>query len=115
MSLKVCYLDDEIDLLEMFSDLFSQPGREIITFSDPLEAVTAIQKNVPDIFFVDYRLPGISGEEIARKLDPKIPKVLISGDIHIESDYPFRAVFSKPFDAQQIEALLSQIAQEKRG
>lgn len=39
MALKVYYIDDEPDLLELFADLFSSKEIEIKTFADPLKAV----------------------------------------------------------------------------
>jgi len=109
MSLKIVYLDDEPALLEMFGDLFSSPDREIALYDNPKTAIAAIEADPPDILFIDFRLPGYTGDQIAQLLDPKIPKVLITGDMEVKCAYPFHAVFEKPYTSKlgEIEALLN--------
>jgi DNA-binding NtrC family response regulator len=109
MPLKIYYLDDENDLLEMFSDTFSSANRSISTFSDPNTAMEAVRQNPPDILFIDYRLPNYTGDQIAQELDPKLPKVLITGDMQVNSKYKFLAVFEKPYRTSQIEDLLDKL------
>jgi DNA-binding NtrC family response regulator len=110
MPLKIFYLDDETDLLEMFSDTFSSSERVIATFCDPKTAIAAIRQTPPDILFIDYRLPNYTGDQIAQMLDPKIPKVLISGDMQVKCSYNFVAVFEKPYKASKIEEILAKLA-----
>jgi len=109
MKLKIFYLDDETDLLEMFSDTFSSPDREITTFYDPKTAIGAIRQTPPDILFIDYRLPNYTGDQIAQMLDPKIPKVLITGDMQVKCDYKFLAIFEKPYSAGKVEEILDKL------
>ncbi len=106
MSLKVYYLDDEEGLCENFSDAFSTEKFCVITFTDPAKAVEAAKLNPPDLFFLDYRLPGTTGDQIAQALDPKIPKFLITGDIFIETNYKFMKVFAKPYSDEEILKVL---------
>jgi DNA-binding NtrC family response regulator len=114
MPLKIFYLDDEPALLEMFSDIFSSDNRVITTFSDPKTAIEAIRKTPPDILFIDYRLPTYTGDQIAQMLDPNIPKVLITGDMHIKCSYNFIAIFKKPYKASQIEEILEKLAKNAK-
>lgn len=113
MSLKIYYLDDEKDLLDNFADLFSTPDREIVTFTDPEEAVAAIKASPPDILFIDYRLPGCTGDQVANRLDPSIPKVLITGDMHVNSSYKFYKIFEKPVDLDVLEEFIQKRTWEK--
>lgn len=113
MSLKIYYLDDEPDLLEMFVDLFSAPDRDIITFSDPKTAIETIQKSPPDILFIDFRLPNITGDQIALMLDPKIPKVLITGDMQVKCVYRFDAIFDKPYREAQVEEMITKLTRKE--
>lgn len=104
--LKVYYLDDEPDLLEIFQDTFSDENIQISTFTDPAEALKAIQTAPPDLLFIDYRLPNTTGETFARKIDPSIPKALITGDLSTKAGEMFQALFSKPFRRAQIETFI---------
>ena len=114
MPFKIFYLDDEPALLEMFSDTFSADDRVITTFSDPKTAIEAIRKTPPDILFIDYRLPNYTGDQIAQMLDPKIPKVLITGDMHVKCSYNFVAIFEKPYKASQIEEILEKLVENAK-
>lgn len=113
MSLKICYLDDENDLLEMFVDTFSGDGREIVTYNLPESAIEGIRKNPPDVLFIDYRLPKYTGDQIALMLDPKIPKFLITGDIQVKSNYNFEAILEKPYKIEVIEGYLKSFSDKK--
>lgn len=106
MSLKVYYLDDEKDLLEMFSDTFSTPDIQITNFSEPALFMKAVKASPPDIIFLDFRLPGCTGDEIAQQIDPNIPKVLITGDTEVRPKASFLAVLGKPYRSQSIEDIL---------
>jgi len=116
MKLKVYYIDDEPELLEIFSETFGRPEIEIKTFLDPDIALEVIAKSPPDILFIDFRLPKISGDVLASIIDPKIPKVLLSGEISIKYSSNFLAIFEKPFQTEKIEAFLEKlIFNQKKG
>lgn len=108
MPLKVYYLDDEIELLEIFKDMFESEDIEITLFSNPQTAIEAINSSPPDLLVLDYRLPNITGDQIAQTLDPKIPKVLITGDLSVQCVSHFHAIFEKPLVTSEIEAFLRQ-------
>jgi len=114
MPLKVYYLDDELDILEIFSDEFANEDVSVTTFSDPKAAIDAIKANPPDLLFLDYRLPNTTGDQIALLLDPNIPKVLISGDPTIKLEAKFEARFGKPFSVKEMKTFIdSHIASVK--
>lgn len=102
MSRKVYYLDDEPVLCENFSDSFSNDDIIVTTFTDVATAIQKIIKDPPDLLFLDYRLPGTTGDEVALLLDPKIKKYLITGDINIQTKYHFLKVFTKPYKTNEI-------------
>jgi len=104
--LKVYYVDDEPELCELFVELFSDNEINIQSFSDPIAAVGIISSDPPDLIFMDFRMPGINGVEMAKKLDPKLKKYLISGENSVASDYPFEQVLSKPLNIQLVRDIL---------
>lgn len=114
MSLKVYYLDDEVALLEIFAEMLEAPGRIIKTFDKIEEALAAIEIERPDILFIDYRLPGQNGDEVARRLDPNFGTVLITGEIQVNPVHKFDAILSKPFKFDQIEATIERLSRERR-
>src|SRR4051812_18643808 len=79
--LKVLYLDDEPDICDVFSELYSNEKVSVRTFTQPTMAIEFAKSNPPDIIFLDYRLPSTNGDLVALAMDSRIPKCLISGDI----------------------------------
>jgi FixJ family two-component response regulator len=106
MSLKVYYLDDEPDLCENLADILSSPEVTVETFQDAASLVSRCEKFKPDLIFLDYRLPGTTGDEVAQKLEPSIPKILITGDIHVQTNYQFVAVLPKPTQIKHLHAAI---------
>lgn len=119
--LKVVYLDDESELCELFRDLFSSPEVQITTFTDPLKAIQAVRLDPPDLFFVDFRLPGMTGVEVAKQVDAgekvdgieRTVKVMITGELSVPLEAPFAAVFYKPFPISEVSELLQKRLKSK--
>lgn len=113
MQLRIYYVDDEEALCEAFSDYFSSKKVVITTFTDPTLVIEAINANPPDLLFIDYRLPGMTGDKIAEAISPLIPKFLITGDLSVKTNYKFLKVFSKPFAVQEISQVINTFAAQK--
>ena len=107
MPLKIYYLDDEEALCEIFNHYFASQDVTVSTFIDPKVAIDAIKNNPPDIFFTDYRLPGTTGDAVAKALDPRLPKFLITGDTSVITEYKFIRVLPKPYPEQEIAEIIS--------
>ncbi len=102
MPINVFYLDDEEDLCEIFSDIFSSDDVKVTTFTDPKKIIETVKVNTPDMIFLDYRLPSTNGDEVAQKLTEGIPKYLITGEISVNTKYKFNKIFSKPYKNDEI-------------
>lgn len=112
--LKVGYIDDEPALCETFKDNFEDDHIEIAAYSNPQEGIEQMAAFKPDIIFLDYRLPDMTGDDIAEQLDPAIPKFLITGDLFVKTRYPFVKIFGKPYDFDELEDLLAAYAAKTR-
>ncbi len=106
MPINVYYVDDEKDLCEIFSDFFTSDNIKITTFEDPKEALKVAKESPPDLLLIDFRMPGMTGEELAFALNDNTPKVLVTGDIRIDCQYPFLQIIRKPYDFNKIQSLL---------
>lgn len=102
MTFKIVYLDDEPDLVDVFIDFFSSSNVEIKGFSVPEEAKKYLQEHPVDLVFFDYRMPGITGDQLALDLNLSVPFVLITGDIEVKTKFPFKMIFRKPYEIQKI-------------
>lgn len=111
--LKILHLDDEIDIGQVFCDLFSSDKISIQSFTEVDQALESLRKDPPDLIFLDYRLPGITGEDVALKMNTQIPICLISGDMSLKTQYPFAAKFKKPWNTEEIQAFLDSFPAQK--
>ena len=106
MPLKVYYLDDEELLGEIFAEFFSSDQVAVTAFSEVGAMFEVIAHSAPDLIFIDYRLPGTTGDEVAKRIDPAIPKILLTGEITVQTSYHFEKILAKPFDNSEILRLL---------
>jgi DNA-binding NtrC family response regulator len=107
MPLRVYYLDDEPDLLELFVDTFSTPEIEITPFHEAKNVLEAIRISPPDLVVLDYRLPNVNGDQIAAQIDSRIPRALITGDIQVKVESRFDAIFEKPYSTELVKKFLA--------
>jgi DNA-binding NtrC family response regulator len=114
MNLNVVYIDDEAELLQIFEDCYGSEEINIKTFSNPSEGIEEILRSPPDLIILDFRLPNTTGDEIALKLGPSIPKVLISGELFPELKAPFLEVLTKPIKFDVVDSFLQSRLQYKR-
>jgi len=107
MPLEIVYLDDESDLCETFIDNFATADVHVTTFVDPDAAIAHVAHAPPDLLFLDYRPPTTTGDAVAMLIDATIPKVLLTGDLHVRPDYPFVGVFHKPFSVTEVATFIA--------
>jgi two-component system cell cycle sensor histidine kinase/response regulator CckA len=80
----VMVVDDEEDILSVFSSILSKEGYHVHGFSNPKIAFEHFRyspKECP-LIISDVRMPGLSGFQLARKLkelNPKVKVILTSG------------------------------------
>ena len=67
---KLCILvvDDNEDAAHMLAMLLEDDGHEVMTESDPVVALERAQATRPDVCLLDIGLPGMDGNELARRL-----------------------------------------------
>jgi CheY-like chemotaxis protein len=64
--LRILFVDDDDNIREYFMDLANHLGFYCDTSPDAMQAQELIEKNTPyDIYFVDWRMPGIDGLELS--------------------------------------------------
>jgi CheY-like chemotaxis protein len=73
-NLRVLAVDDEEDTRSFFSELGERMGFPCETAVGGEEAINLITKNGPyDIYFVDWKMPGMNGIELSRWITEKSP------------------------------------------
>ena len=116
----VLLADDNCDMTYMVAVSLRIAGHVVHTANDGLQAAELAARLQPDVLILDIGMPGLNGYEVARRVrgqpwgasslliaatgwdhDDDRQKALAAGfDLH----------FTKPFDLQQLTALIAQRA-----
>ena len=112
--LNIYCVEDEPQILELISLLIEGLNCHLTVFEDPKLALEAINKVPPDLLLVDYRLPGLTGVELSKSISRTIPKILITGELDLELDCDFYAVFIKPFDLNLLKNIITKFIEERK-
>ena len=90
----ILLVDDEKDILDLFSEYLSFNGFNTVSFQNPIEALDYFYQNISNCYFViaDYKMPQISGIDFINKIrekdtDCKIKTIVISA--YIKDNIPY--------------------------
>ena len=78
---RLLIVDDEQDAVEFLAGQFKNRGLEVDTALNGLEAIERVQANIPDLVFLDVRMPGMDGIEVLKKIkeiDPALKVVMMT-------------------------------------
>ena len=68
--------------------------------------MAAVTARAPDLAFVDYRLPGTTGEAVCANLPQTFPKVLVTGEVQVTTNVDFYRILRKPTSLAEVNAVL---------
>jgi CheY-like chemotaxis protein len=69
--MRTLIIDDEADAAQTFADLLRTLGCEATAITDPLTALDTAEAMKAELVFLDLRMPGMDGLEVARRLRAK--------------------------------------------
>ncbi|MEI8027442.1 MAG: response regulator [Pseudomonadota bacterium] len=115
MGIRVVFVDDEPDICELVVDMFGEKDILIESFTDSEQAIKHIHEVMPDLVIVDFRMPETTGERLAARLPAGIPVACASGDLNLESKYPFVKILKKPFEMEYIREFIGSYLAAKKG
>lgn len=103
-------LEDDEDILTLYNDYLSSKGHQVVNkYKSANNILEDIDKECPDIFLIDYRLPGNkNGIEIAVEILNKFP----SANILFITAYELldrELLDNRIFDGKNIQVLLKPI------
>ncbi|WP_257461197.1 response regulator [Archangium lipolyticum] len=75
----VLLVDDEMDLLELYTDVLEVVGYQVIHAHDGLEALELARRHRPDLIVTDWMMPRLDGVELCKRLlqDPELKSIPI--------------------------------------
>ena len=114
---KVLVIDDEEGIRSLLCLFLKGKGYQTRSAEDAREMIVQLNKELPDIVFLDIQLPDINGLEllkVIRQFDEEIIVIMMSGYATEEiakSTLQWGAFdyIRKPFDLEQVERVLSAV------
>ena len=114
-SLRLLFVEDENDLLEIIGDTLTKLDANFTTASDGKKALDILSKEKIDVVITDINMPVMNGLELIEKMNenyPHIPTIIMSA--HTEMEYIKKAeklgvkdYLIKPFDFIKFIELLA--------
>jgi CheY-like chemotaxis protein len=97
----ILLVDDEFDVLTVYTMLFEYHGFRVLTAANGAEALAAAAKQPPDIVLSDLMMPVMDGSHLclAWRADPQlcaIPFILTSAGMLKQPPLPYDSYFKKP-------------------
>ncbi|HXK12576.1 MAG TPA: EAL domain-containing protein [Vicinamibacteria bacterium] len=85
---RVLVVEDDLDLLEVYSDVLLEAGFDVTTLSDGGGALHALEGGTFDVVLTDVLMPGATGVDVLRAVrerDLDVPVVLVTGSPSVET------------------------------
>jgi DNA-binding NtrC family response regulator len=119
---RVLVVDDERLIRWSFKEKLEREGYEVLTAQSAEEGLVVIERERPDVVFLDVRLPGMSGLEALqrlREIDDTCVVVMMTAyasvdDAVLAMKQGAQDFIKKPFDLTEVHALLQKTAETVR-
>ena len=116
-------VDDDPGICRSMKLVLEKKGYNIVTCSSGKECISIVKEKVPDIFFIDMKMPVMNGLETfleIRKINPKAVGVMMTAYRQETDELVRQAVENggycciyKPFDMGEVLKLIDKILKKK--
>jgi DNA-binding NtrC family response regulator len=113
----ILVVDDDTDLLFCYSLMLENDETEVITSCDVDEAQEIVRNQKIDLVILDYMMPKLRGDQLAKRLydiNNKIKIIFISGYSEVieavkKLDITIHGVFLKPVNPEVMEKIAKSV------
>ncbi|MBI1870206.1 MAG: response regulator [Chlamydiae bacterium] len=113
----ILVVDDQVGMLETFTDILGDKGYKVATASDGYTAIDKVKKETFDVIFMDIKMPGINGVQTFReikKVNPKTAVIMMTAysveDLVKEAiEEGAYTVIYKPFDIDRVVETIERV------
>ena len=116
-SAKILLVDDDPAIIDATRLLLEVEGFDVQAALDGDDALAQIENGLrPSVVISDFRLPGLNGVEVIRRIrsltSEDLPSILVTGDTSskeiADADLSHCTVLHKPVDSEQLISLINQ-------
>ena len=78
----VMVIDDDLAIRELLYRILTKKGYEVTTAVGAEQALQLLEKNMPDLIVVDFKMPGMDGLAFVKKVrssDKNLPIIMLTG------------------------------------
>jgi DNA-binding NtrC family response regulator len=119
---RVVVVDDEPKMAEAIASALERSGHECVVFTNGEEALSEVLARAPDVVVTDWRMEGLDGLELLRKIHaarPATPVILVTayGDVPSAVAAMRAGAFdyvTKPFDNDELRSLVERALEIRR-
>ena len=109
----IAVIDDEADLVYLFSEALKLNNFNVCSFTNPLEALDHIEKNLEQygLILADFKMPVMDGNELCTKLihiNPNLKIILMSAYADVRYDKEKFLFVNKPISIGQLIELVKE-------
>ena len=112
----ILIVDDDAGLCTALSKIIERAGHDVLTAGDGLEAIRVLEAQAVDLAFVDLVMPNMDGVTLLTHIHNGFPQtkvVTMSAYEDVadlpERHHPLARRLGKPFELEEIKAVLDQI------
>lgn len=110
MQNEILIVENELDILNIFEELFIDEGYKVFTAANGEEGFIEYLNTFPKVIFIDLNLEGINGFELCKKIKSDNPACLCFAITSYSIDYKinksresgFDDYFTKPISNNQL-------------
>ena len=113
----ILVVDDEVRILRFVQSALTYKGYRVITATNAQEALQAAEAERPELIFVDIRMPGMDGlqlaKEIRNRLGSAVPTVALTAASTTKAalqEAGVSGLLRKPFDLDDIIECIARYA-----
>lgn len=105
---KILIVDDDIQIGNLEQEVLEQQGYVCLRAYSGTEAVMLLERERPDLIILDLMLPGLSGEEVLKKIR-QIPVIVVSAKAGVDDKVALllggaQDYMTKPFSTKELLA-----------
>src|SRR3989339_1645905 len=113
----ILIVDDQVNMLETFTDILRDKGYKVTTAEDGYTAIDKVKKQSFDVIFMDIKMPGINGVQTFReikKINPKTAVIMmtaysVEGLVKEAIEEGAYTVIYKPFEIERVVETIERV------